>query len=151
MGSCPAVSPSPSSSPPAWVPPGVDPVRWRLALAEDVLDVLALLIEVDAAVAVPAADAALLTQIGWPGLRGYALGALDVVTVFGRRGGRLRAGGPARRRRTRPARAHDRQVAPSAHQQAGRGRAGPRRSGHCSAWRRRCPRPIGCPRWASTS
>lgn len=66
--------------PPSWTPPGVDPQRWRLALAEDVLDVLALLLEVDPAVA--ATDPELLGQVGWPGLRGYVVPALDVVTVL---------------------------------------------------------------------
>jgi hypothetical protein len=42
---------------PAWCPPGLDPTAWRLALAEDVLDVLATLAEVDAAVEVFAAAA----------------------------------------------------------------------------------------------
>jgi len=69
-------------APPVWSPPGIDPVAWRLALAEDVLDVLATLAEVEAAVAVEIADSELLTRVGWPGLRWYAVPALDVATVF---------------------------------------------------------------------
>ena len=69
-------------APPVWAPPGIDPVAWRVALAEDVLDVLATLAEVEAAVAVESADAELLTRVGWPGLRRYAVPALDVATVF---------------------------------------------------------------------
>jgi hypothetical protein len=69
-------------APPTWTPPGVEPVAWQVALAEDVLDVLATMVEVEAAVAVRTADAGLLSQIGWPGLRSYVLPALDVVTVF---------------------------------------------------------------------
>jgi hypothetical protein len=60
----------------------VDPSAWRLALADDVLDVLALMAEVDAAVAVAEADEAILAQLGWPGLRSYVLPSLDVVTVL---------------------------------------------------------------------
>jgi hypothetical protein len=69
-------------SPVSWSPPGVDPQRWRLALAEDILDVLALLTEVDGAVALPAADAELASQLGWPGMRSYGLPALDLPTVL---------------------------------------------------------------------
>jgi hypothetical protein len=69
-------------SPVSWSPPGVDPLRWRLALAEDILDVLALLTEVDGAIALPAADLGLASQLGWPGLRSYGLPALDLRTVL---------------------------------------------------------------------
>ena len=68
---------------PTWAPPGVDGRTWRLALADDVLDVLALMAEVDAAVAVEAGDEAILTELGWPGLRSYVLPSLDVATVLG--------------------------------------------------------------------
>jgi hypothetical protein len=67
---------------PAWCPAGIDPVAWRLALAEDILDVLATLAEVEAAVAIPAADAGLLSRLGWPGLQAYDLPALTVDDVF---------------------------------------------------------------------
>jgi hypothetical protein len=69
-------------APPVWAPPGVDLQAWRLALAEDLLDVFAAMVEVESAVAVLESDAAMLAQIGWPGLRGYVLPALDVATVF---------------------------------------------------------------------
>ena len=68
---------------PAWAPPGVEAHTWRLALADDVLDVLALMTEVDAAVAVEAGDETILAELGWPGLRSYVLPSLDVVTVLG--------------------------------------------------------------------
>jgi hypothetical protein len=55
-------------SPPLWSPPGVDPRAWRIALAEDLLDVLALMAEVEAAVVAPAEDAWLRAEVGWPGL-----------------------------------------------------------------------------------
>jgi hypothetical protein len=67
---------------PAWQPPGVDPDAWRTALAEDVLDVLALMTEVDPALAVSEPDRSLLKELGWPGLRSYVLPALDVRSVL---------------------------------------------------------------------
>ncbi len=67
---------------PSWTPTGIDPQRWRLALAEDLLDVLATLANVEAGVAVAAAESALLAQVGWPGLPGYAVARLDVSSVF---------------------------------------------------------------------
>ncbi|GAA2713604.1 hypothetical protein ACFY2R_07020 [Micromonospora olivasterospora] len=53
--------------PVAWAPPGVDPGRWRAALAEDVVDLLATLQEVETAVAVTPADRALAEAVVWPG------------------------------------------------------------------------------------
>jgi hypothetical protein len=67
---------------PVWGPPGVDPEQWRDALAEDLLDVLATMAEVDAAVAVQAGGLGLVRRVGWPGLRSYELAALDVVTIL---------------------------------------------------------------------
>lgn len=69
-------------APPAWSPPGTDPFGWRLALAEDTLDVLATLADVDAAVAVSSEDASLLTLVGWPGMIRYVVPVLDVTTVL---------------------------------------------------------------------
>jgi glycosyltransferase A (GT-A) superfamily protein (DUF2064 family) len=69
-------------SPPQWAPPGVDLEAWRYALAEDVLDVLATMAEVEAAVAVRAEEAEWLTRVGWPGLRGYVVPRLSASTVF---------------------------------------------------------------------
>jgi hypothetical protein len=57
---------------PTWTPPGIDPREWRIALAEDLLDVLALMAEVEPAVVVPASDAWLRSEVGWPGLPWYA-------------------------------------------------------------------------------
>lgn len=57
---------------PAWTPPGVDPLAWRSALADDLLDVLATLAEVEAAVATEPGDDGLRARIGWPGLSWYA-------------------------------------------------------------------------------
>jgi hypothetical protein len=68
--------------PSGWAPPGIDAEAWRTALVEDVLDVLALMAEVDAALAVAHEDEGLLRQLGWPGLGRYVLPTLDVVTVL---------------------------------------------------------------------
>ena len=67
---------------PTWSPPGVDPDAWRVALAEDVLDVLGTLAGAEAAAAVQAREAELLRQVGWPGLRAYRLQSLDIVSVL---------------------------------------------------------------------
>jgi hypothetical protein len=67
--------------PVAWTPPGLDPQAWRLGMAEDMLDVLAGLAEVTAAVAVGPGEEGLARQVGWPGLRGYALPHLRAPAV----------------------------------------------------------------------
>ncbi|MFF5175441.1 hypothetical protein ACFY3U_22815 [Micromonospora sp. NPDC000089] len=53
--------------PVTWSPPGVDPVSWRTALAEDTVDLLATLQEVETAVAVTPADRWLADAVVWPG------------------------------------------------------------------------------------
>jgi hypothetical protein len=66
----------------AWSPPGIDPGAWRRALAEDTLDVLALMNEVDAGIAVVVADEPLLADLGWPGINRYVLPDLLIPTSF---------------------------------------------------------------------
>lgn len=56
-----------------WTPPGVDPRRWRAALAEDVVDLLAMMREAQPAVGVVAADRPLAEQLVWPGTPVYDL------------------------------------------------------------------------------
>jgi hypothetical protein len=56
-----------------WAPPGIDPQMWRAALAEDVVDLLAMLNEIDPAIAATAADRALADAIAWPTMRVYDL------------------------------------------------------------------------------
>jgi hypothetical protein len=68
--------------PPVWTPPGISPESWRTALADDLLDVFALMIDVDAAVAVSAADEALVPSLGWPGLSRYVVPELSISTIF---------------------------------------------------------------------
>ncbi|WBB92608.1 hypothetical protein [Verrucosispora sp. WMMC514] len=69
-------------APIAWAPPGVDPVRWRSALAEDVVDLLAMLNEVDTAVAVTPADRWLADAVIWPGTRVYEVPEPSPNAVF---------------------------------------------------------------------
>ncbi|MFI9643697.1 hypothetical protein ACIG87_27195 [Micromonospora sp. NPDC051925] len=73
-------------APVAWSPPGIELVDWRTALAEDVVDLLATLAEVETAVAVTPADRWLADAVLWPGTAVYevpeptvnaALAALD--------------------------------------------------------------------------
>ncbi|MFG3707337.1 hypothetical protein ACGF7U_21785 [Micromonospora sp. NPDC047670] len=52
--------------PVTWSPPGIDPVDWRTALAEDVVDLFATLNEVETAVAVTPADRWLADAVVWP-------------------------------------------------------------------------------------
>jgi hypothetical protein len=66
-------------APPVWVPTSVEPAEWRAALAEDILDVLARLVEAEPAIAATDVDA---LKVGWPGLRRYGLARLDVVSLF---------------------------------------------------------------------
>jgi hypothetical protein len=68
--------------PPAWTPPGLDPLAWRRALADDAVDLLSTLAEVDPALAVLQADLDFATAVGWPGLRVYALPDLTVPAVL---------------------------------------------------------------------
>lgn len=69
-------------APPGWAPPGRDRHEWRLALAEDILDVFGRMAETEAALAVVDSDAAVRSEVGWPGLRGYEVDRLTVGAVF---------------------------------------------------------------------
>ncbi|NLU76916.1 hypothetical protein HCA58_00610 [Micromonospora sp. HNM0581] len=69
-------------APVAWSPPGVDPVDWRTALAEDVIDLLAMLNEVDIAVAVTRADRWLADAVIWPGTTVYEVSEPTPNAVF---------------------------------------------------------------------
>ncbi|HEX6077016.1 MAG TPA: hypothetical protein VFZ32_17360 [Micromonosporaceae bacterium] len=51
---------------PAWAPPGVERAAWRRALAEDAVDLLATLAEVDTGLAATPADADLAESVRWP-------------------------------------------------------------------------------------
>ncbi len=74
-----------------WAPPGVDAQRWRRALAEDVVDLLTGLAEVDVLIAAVAADLHLAEAVRWPGTvvlplpgdRPRAVGALAAAQAAG--------------------------------------------------------------------
>lgn len=72
-----------------WTPPGTDPDRWRAALAEDVVDLLALLAEADPAIAAAPADRPLAEAVAWPGMAiydvpgGSVAGTVAVATADG--------------------------------------------------------------------
>ncbi|MEV4463164.1 hypothetical protein AB0J51_06030 [Micromonospora echinofusca] len=68
--------------PVAWAPSGTDPVEWRAALAEDVVDLLATLNEVETAVAVTAADRSLADAVIWPGTAVYEVPEATPNAVF---------------------------------------------------------------------
>ncbi|MDO3684288.1 hypothetical protein [Micromonospora sp. C28ISP2-4] len=65
-----------------WSPPGIDPARWRTALAEDVVDLLATLNEVETAVAVTARDRWLADAVVWPGTQVYEVTEPTPNAVF---------------------------------------------------------------------
>lgn len=58
-----------------WAPPGIDAAAFRAALAEDLVDLLATLAEVEPAIAGSAADRPLADAVAWPGTRVYELDA----------------------------------------------------------------------------
>ncbi|WP_425567764.1 hypothetical protein [Plantactinospora mayteni] len=68
--------------PVAWAPPGTDPARWRSALAEDVVDLVATLAEVEPAIAATAPDRPLAEAVAWPGMPVYDLPTNRVGTAL---------------------------------------------------------------------
>ncbi|MFG3599109.1 hypothetical protein [Micromonospora chersina] len=69
-------------APVGWTPPGIDPTRWRSALAEDVVDLLATLNEVETAVAVTPEDRWLADAVVWPGTAVHEVPEPSVGAVF---------------------------------------------------------------------
>jgi hypothetical protein len=69
--------------PVTWAPAGIDPAAWRAALAEDVVDLVVTLREVEPAIAATAADRPLAEAIAWPGMPVYDVpglaGAVNAV------------------------------------------------------------------------
>jgi hypothetical protein len=65
-----------------WQPPGIDARAWRAALAEDVVDLVSTLAEVDAAIAAPAGDRALAEAVAWPAMPVYDIPTAGLVEVF---------------------------------------------------------------------
>jgi hypothetical protein len=68
--------------PVTWHPPGVDLAKWRAALAEDVVDLLAMLAQAEPAIATTPADRALAAEIAWPGMRTYEVPTATVRPVL---------------------------------------------------------------------
>ncbi|PWU47060.1 hypothetical protein DLJ46_15775 [Micromonospora globispora] len=68
--------------PVGWTPPGIDPTRWRTALAEDVVDLLATLNEVETAVAVTPDDRWLADAVVWPDTAVHEVPAPTVNAVL---------------------------------------------------------------------
>jgi hypothetical protein len=57
-------------------------MAWRRALADDAVDLLAMLAEVEPALAVVAAERPLATAVAWPSMRVYALPQLTLGTIL---------------------------------------------------------------------
>ncbi|MFY1634026.1 hypothetical protein ACN27F_12220 [Solwaraspora sp. WMMB335] len=56
-----------------WSPPGIGLARWRAALAEDMVDLLATLSQIEPAIAGAGADLPLARSVAWPGTPTYEL------------------------------------------------------------------------------
>ncbi|WP_203839757.1 hypothetical protein [Winogradskya humida] len=69
-------------NPVAWSPPGVDLLKWRAALAEDVVDLLARLAQAEPAIAAVAADLELAREIAWPGTPIFEVATATVLPVL---------------------------------------------------------------------
>ncbi|MEU7902847.1 hypothetical protein [Actinoplanes sp. NPDC049118] len=69
-------------TPVSWSPPGVDLLKWRTALAEDVVDLLAMLAQAEPAIAARPEDRALAEEIAWPGMRIYDVPTATVLPVL---------------------------------------------------------------------
>lgn len=65
-----------------WHPPGIDAQAWRTALAEDVVDLLATLSEVEPAIAATPGDRPLAEAIAWPGMPIYEIPTLAVSAAL---------------------------------------------------------------------
>ncbi|HEV8566738.1 MAG TPA: hypothetical protein VGQ92_06520 [Actinoplanes sp.] len=68
--------------PVTWHPPGVDLRKWRSALAEDVVDLLAMLAQAEPAIATTPDDRPLAEEIAWPGMRIYQVATATVLPVL---------------------------------------------------------------------
>jgi hypothetical protein len=65
-----------------WTPPGLAPARWRRALADDAVDLLAMLAEVEPALAVAEAERPLAEAVAWPSMRVYELSTPTVPAIL---------------------------------------------------------------------
>ena len=69
-------------TPVIWSPPGVDLSKWRAALAEDVVDLLARLAEAQPAIAATSVDLELAQEIAWPAMPIYEVATATVLPVL---------------------------------------------------------------------
>ncbi|MDG4822932.1 hypothetical protein O7635_13840 [Asanoa sp. WMMD1127] len=69
-------------TPVVWAPPGIGLDKWRHALAEDVVDLLATLNEVDPAIAATPADRPLADAVAWPSMQVYEVPDTTVNATF---------------------------------------------------------------------
>ena len=69
-------------TPVTWSPPGTGLDRWRAALAEDVVDLLARLAQAEPAIAATADDLALAQEIAWPGMPIFEVPTATVLPVL---------------------------------------------------------------------
>jgi hypothetical protein len=69
-------------TPVRWAPPGIDPGAWRAALVEDVVDLVATLGQVDAAIAATAADRELAESVAWPDMQVYEVTSATPTAAF---------------------------------------------------------------------
>jgi hypothetical protein len=67
---------------PTWSPPGVALEVFRRVLADDAVDMLATLAEVEPALAVREDELHLAAAVGWPSMRVYGLGRLCVPAIL---------------------------------------------------------------------
>src|SRR5258706_11685143 len=56
-----------------WAPPGIAPESWRASLAEDMVDLLAPLPQIQPAIAAVESDLPLAAKIAWPSTRVYRI------------------------------------------------------------------------------
>ncbi|WP_018720499.1 hypothetical protein [Salinispora fenicalii] len=94
-------------APLTWAPPEIDPTDWRTALAEDVVDLLATLNEVETAVAVTEADQWLADAVVWPGTTIYQIPQPTVDAVLASCGQTVRPSQPASSNRAEAGRGYD--------------------------------------------
>ncbi|WFE26841.1 hypothetical protein O7623_26795 [Solwaraspora sp. WMMD791] len=69
-------------SPVGWSPPGTDPATWRAALAEDMVDLLATLSQLEPAIAAAAEDLPLARSIAWPDMPIHTLPEASVSAAL---------------------------------------------------------------------
>ncbi|MFV2020345.1 hypothetical protein [Micromonospora sp. LOL_023] len=65
-----------------WSPPGVDLATWRAALAEDMVDLLATMSQLEPAIAGVEADLPLARSIAWPDMPIYQLAEISINAVL---------------------------------------------------------------------